>query len=154
QAKQRLQEYLGYAKAGKFPDDAFSMLSQTTRDYWTPNKVRNMIRNWREPRSFEDLENLYKELLQNEGKFRKETRRSFLSGKQKKLTDKEVKFLYGMTLFTIEDKKKHTTYNTSIKGMSQKTYDNRRKSRKDSPDRTEEQAQSHLTEQAEQRLQE
>jgi hypothetical protein len=123
QAHGRLQVYMDYAKTEKFPDNAFSMVSSNNQHFWTPDKVKEMISNWNEPRTFEELEEIFKELLQNKGKFSRETKELLSSSREKRFTDKENKFLTGMAIFTITEAEKRNLYRNNIKAMSRKSYD-------------------------------
>ena len=123
QAHQRLQEYVGYAESGKFPDDAFSMVASNNKRYWTPDIVKGLTTDWSEKRTFRELSSLFKELLQNEGEFGGKTRESFSIDRDNLLTDKEAKFLIGMSLFTIKDPAEKTKYRNNILNKSRKSYD-------------------------------
>jgi hypothetical protein len=127
QTDQKLQEYISYAEAGNFPNDAFSMLSANNRHYWTPNIVKDMISNWSEPRTFKELENIFEDLLQHNGSFSQETKTSLSSSKEGRFTNKELQFLRGMILFTIEDEVKRKSYGKKVYNMSQKCYDDKHK---------------------------
>ena len=90
-----------------------------------PDILKELITDWKEPRTFKELEGFCKELLQNGGEFSNTTRESLLNSRDTRFTNNEVTLLQGMTLFTIKNKEQETKekYINSINHMSQINFD-------------------------------